>query len=216
MTVLDGRREHEEFTFREMAWSRGCCCVDGIARRRLPDGEPWTEDNARVIQENGVQGRDREVPDLGVRSNLDWDKVYPDETLPKLELAPGVTAKAAWGQGTLYEYVTLEPGAVYPDETVGCGGDHHGPGGGLTLRVDDEDQTLGKNDVIYLAEGTRRRMEAGSGGRGTGRGLFPSENRPPGVGRRRGRTGRDAGSGSDALVGGWKGLQYGGRFSSRL
>ena len=62
-------------------------------------GEPWREDNARVIQENGVQGREREVPDLDVRSNLDWDKVYPNETLPNLELAPGVTARAAWGQG---------------------------------------------------------------------------------------------------------------------
>ena len=81
-------------------------------------GEPWREDNARVIQENGVQGREREVPDLDVRSNLDWDKVYPNETLPNLELAPGVTARAAWGQGTLYEYVTLEPGAVYPEETL--------------------------------------------------------------------------------------------------
>ena len=127
-------------------------------------GEPWTEDNARVIQENGVQGREREVPDLGVRSNLDWDRVYPDETLPKLELAAGVTARAAWGQGTLYEYVTLEPGAVYPEETLAVEAITTVRAGGVTLRVDDEDHPLAKNDVIYLAEGTRRRLEAGAEG----------------------------------------------------
>ena len=127
-------------------------------------GEPWSEDNARVIQENGVQGREREVPDLGVRSNLDWDKVYPNQTLPNLELAAGVTARAAWGQGTLYEYVTLAPGAVYPEETLSVEVITTVRDGSVTVRVEDTDHTLARNDVIYLAEGTRRRLEAGDEG----------------------------------------------------
>ena len=207
MTDLDWEKRPEEFALRDMAWARGC--GDGLPRRRLPDGEPWTEDNVRVIQENGVQGREREVPDLDVRSNLEWDKVYPDETLPKLELAPGVTARAAWGQGTLYEYVTLEPGAVYPEETLTVEAITTVRAGRLTLRVDEEDHTLAGNDVIYLAEGTRRRLEAGAEGAELVEVFFPSENRPPGVGRCPGRTRRDAGSGGDALVGGGKGLQHG-------
>src|ERR1700712_2375523 len=72
----------------------------------------WDEINKKVIAEHNVKGRTRnDIPDTKVMSNPQGGKVTNVSTMPDIQLAPGVTAKAYWGKGALMSFVTLKPNA---------------------------------------------------------------------------------------------------------
>ena len=72
----------------------------------------------RVIDENKVTGRTRELPDVTVPRLLADGEPVERNKLPVITIAPGVTAALGWGRGALLERVEMQPGAAYPAQTL--------------------------------------------------------------------------------------------------
>ena len=79
----------------------------------------WSDLNDQVIGQYNVKGRTRtDIPNTGILSNLEAGKVTNISTLPSIELAEGVVAKAYWGKGALMSFITMEPNASIPAATI--------------------------------------------------------------------------------------------------
>lgn len=79
----------------------------------------WEKKNKNVIKKYQVVGRTRtDIPDSKVTSNLKGGQVDSISNLPVINLAEGVTAKAYWGKGALVSFITLEPNASLPEQTI--------------------------------------------------------------------------------------------------
>jgi len=79
----------------------------------------WKALNDRIIKEQNVTVRIRDdIPETGVVSNLEPGKLYKKDDLPDVEIAPGVTCKMYWGKGVLVNWMTMEPDASIPRETL--------------------------------------------------------------------------------------------------
>jgi len=124
----------------------------------------WEAPNARYIEEHGIQGRDRDVPDTGVPLQLIPGDIYEPDQLPRIDLADGVTARLAWGRGALLEILEMAPGSAYPEHTVRGEMFTVVTGGSATCVVDGQAGELGGTDLHYLADGTRRGLQAGPNG----------------------------------------------------
>ena len=138
-----------------------CAALLIMALSGCQSGNSWKDANEQIIEKHGISGREREVTDLEITSNLDHDKVYPMETLPSLALAQGIVARAAWGRGTLFEYVTMDAGAIYPEETLSVEVITTVRKGSITCRVNGVDKELSKDDFLYLTGGTTRALLGG-------------------------------------------------------
>ena len=126
--------------------------------------EAWEDRNARYIAENGLTSREREVPEPEVAVAMEAGKVYATADLPGIAIAEGVRASVSWGRGTLLEWLEMEPGALYPEQTL--------PGelitavqsGSATCAVDGREVELGGRSFLYLTDGMRRTLRAGADG----------------------------------------------------
>ena len=79
----------------------------------------WKALNDKIIKEQNVTVRTRDdIPETGVVPNLEPGKVYKKSELPDIELAPGVRCKMYWGKDALVNWMTLDPGAEIPIETL--------------------------------------------------------------------------------------------------
>ena len=85
-------------------------------------------------------------------------------TLPTATIAPGVVAALAWGRGALLERVEMQPGAVYPEQTLAEELIVLVREGTATFTVDGRTLELAKDQVIYLTPGTTRSVTAGASG----------------------------------------------------
>ncbi len=82
-------------------------------------GPEWKSLNDKVIAEQGVEIRTRDdIPETGVEPNLEPGKVYKKSELPAVEIASGVTGKMYWGKGVMVNWMTFEPNANIPRETL--------------------------------------------------------------------------------------------------
>src|ERR1700761_4261464 len=83
-------------------------------------GKPeWSDLNAKVIAQYNVKGRTRtDIPDTKVPSNLVGGKVTNISTLPDVQLADGVSAKAYWGKGALMSFITMAPNTSVPESKI--------------------------------------------------------------------------------------------------
>ena len=85
-------------------------------------GEPtpaWKAVSDRVVAEHNLTVRERtDMINTGITSNLEPGKVTNISTLPVVEFAPGVTGQMYWGRGCLVNFMTLEPNAEIPKETL--------------------------------------------------------------------------------------------------
>lgn len=144
------------------------------------DVPPWAEVNDQLIEQYDVAVRIRsDIPETGVISNVGAGRVTNLMALPAIELAPGATAKAYWGQGNLMSFVTLDPNAALPEGVVA--GERflfvlEGAvnelvnGRSVTLRAiprDAPDGTHGaspKREFVYLQEGAKTSVKAGGQG----------------------------------------------------
>ena len=140
----------------------------------------WADINAKVIKENNVKGRTRDdIPNTGVKSNLEAGKVINVSALPQLELAPGVTAKAYWGSGALMSFIKLAPNAAAPEATIKgerflyvLEGEVNElvNGQAVTLRSSKRETPDGvhgatpKNEFLYLLDGAKTSVKAGANG----------------------------------------------------
>ena len=79
----------------------------------------WKAVNDQVIKDYDVKERVRtDIVDTKIESNLEPGVVTNLSTLPEVEIAPGAKSKMYWGKGNLMNWMTLEPGAEIPKETL--------------------------------------------------------------------------------------------------
>jgi gluconolactonase len=128
-------------------------------------GEPaWVATNQRVIDEHKVTGRAREIPDVAVPNVLQPGVPMENARMPVATLAPGVTAKLAWGRGALLERLEMQAGATYPEQTLAEELIVIGREGTATIHFDGRTAELAKDHVLYLQPGTKRSLTAGPNG----------------------------------------------------
>lgn len=79
----------------------------------------WKSLNDKLIKQNNVQVRERtDLVETGITPSLAPGKVTPSDSLKVIEIAPGVKGKMYWGKGTLVCWVTMDPNAEIPRETL--------------------------------------------------------------------------------------------------
>ena len=127
-------------------------------------GDDWRERNSAVVKAHGLKGRDRAVPETDVVLALEPGKTYELETLPVIDIAPGVSATVAWGSGALLEVVDMKSGASSPEESLKGELITVIREGSATLTVDGRALQLQKDDVVYLTPGMKRTLRAGAEG----------------------------------------------------
>ena len=125
---------------------------------------PWDEANRRVIEQNGVKGRTREVPGVRVPMALGDGVPVEASTLPVVTIAPGVTATLGWGRGALLERIDMRPDAVYPSQTLNEELIVIGREGSARVEYDGKTAELTKDQALYLQPGSVRSVKAGASG----------------------------------------------------
>ena len=79
----------------------------------------WKAISEKIIKEQNIEGRIRnDIPETNVVSNLKPGVVTNITNLPITEIAPGAKARLYWGKGNLINWMTLEPRADIPMETL--------------------------------------------------------------------------------------------------
>jgi gluconolactonase len=79
----------------------------------------WKAKNDRLIKEENLPVRIRkDIQKSNLVSNLEAGVVTGINKLPVTDIAPGVKARLYWGKGTLVAWLTLEPRAEIPQETL--------------------------------------------------------------------------------------------------
>ncbi len=148
-------------------WRRAALALVGIGVAFSCCGgesSTWKSRNARAIRENNIAFTERSIPDTETKLKLTAGKPVTMAALDEIRIADGVTARIAWGKGVLAELLTMEGGAVYPEQqraeeviTV----IREGAG---TWVVNGETLDLAKDSVLYLTPGMKRRITAGPEG----------------------------------------------------
>jgi gluconolactonase len=128
------------------------------------DEPSWRDLNQRVIDENTVTGRTRELPDVTVPMLLADGEPVERARLPVITIAPGVTAALGWGRGALLERVEMQPGAVYPAQTLAEELIILVEDGSATVEFGGRTAELAKDHVLYLQPGATRSVTAGAQG----------------------------------------------------
>lgn len=124
----------------------------------------WEALNEKVIEEHNVQGRERDIPHTEVTPSLEAGKTFPAAELPVIQIAEGVQATVAWGEGALMELLRMEAGSSYPEQTLGEEVITVVQEGSATCMVGEETFELVKDSVLYLTPGSNRSLKAGSQG----------------------------------------------------
>jgi len=124
----------------------------------------WASTNTRVIDQGRVTGRTRELPKVSVPMVLADGEPVEAGKLPTVTIAPGVSAKLAWGRGALVERMEMQADAVYPEQTLGEELLIIGQDGSATVSFDGKTAELNKDQVLYLQPGMKRSVKAGSKG----------------------------------------------------
>ena len=140
----------------------------------------WADTNDKVINEYNVKGRTRmDIPDTKVVSNLKEAQVSNMNDLPTINLAEGVTAKAYWSKGALVSFITLEPNAIVPEQTINGERFMYVLTGDVQELINNNyvnlrsvpanvpDGThagMSKREFVYLQDGARTAIKAGKDG----------------------------------------------------
>ncbi|MFC1573982.1 SMP-30/gluconolactonase/LRE family protein [Candidatus Latescibacterota bacterium] len=79
----------------------------------------WKAVNDKVMEEHGIDYSPRDdVKATGVVSNLEPGIVTNFNSLTEVTIASGAKGRMYWGGGNLVNWMTLEPGAEIPEETL--------------------------------------------------------------------------------------------------
>jgi gluconolactonase len=140
------------------------CSSDGGRSGAGDSAAAWEARNQRVIDEHKITGRTRELPDVSVPMTLVAGEPVERSRLASVTIAPGVAATLGWGRGALLERVEMQPGAVYPSQTLNEELILVVQDGSATIDVGGKTLELTKDAVLYLQPGTVRSMKAGPGG----------------------------------------------------
>jgi len=126
--------------------------------------EQWRIRNAIVVKQNNLKTRDRVIPSTDVVLKLQPGQVYESQTLPVIQIGPGVSATVTWGQGTLLELLEMKPNAHYPQQTLSEEVFTVIQEGSATCTFAGRTLELAKDSVLYLTPGMRRSLKAGRDG----------------------------------------------------
>ncbi len=140
----------------------------------------WKAKNDQLIKEKNLPVRIRkDIPKSGVASNLEAGLVTSLNKLAVTEIAPGVKARLYWGKGTLVAWLTLEPLAEIPQETLPSERLMFVMKGSIeqlikgthvkmkALGREEPDGTHGRtprNDFVYLEKAAQNSLRAGEQG----------------------------------------------------
>ena len=79
----------------------------------------WAAKNEKLIAAQNLTVRARgDIPVVRLKPSLADGVVTPIASLPEIVLAPGVKARLYWGKGNLVAWLTFEPNATIPNETL--------------------------------------------------------------------------------------------------
>ena len=158
-------------------WSRFLICVTAtVALSGLlalsesaeqEDGrrtERWRIRNAVVVKQNKLKTRDRAIPHTDVILKQEPGQIYELRSLPRIRIAPGVSATVSWGEGAMLELLEMKPGAHYPEQILTGELMTVVQQGSATCRMGDKTLELSKDSLLLLSEGTKRSLKAGPQG----------------------------------------------------
>jgi len=142
--------------------------------------QDWQIKNERIIKERNIKGRIRkDIPKSRLVSNLESGIKTNIKKLVAVEIASGARARLYWGQGNLISWMTLEPGAEIPKETLPSerimvvikgSVEQLISGNFVTMRAlkrEEPDGTHGgtpKNELVFLERGAENALRAGKEG----------------------------------------------------
>jgi gluconolactonase len=161
-------RENETMTFAKTRVRSTCMCLVPalllFAAGCSEKGPKWAARNQQVIEQSKITGRTRELPAVSVPAVLEPGVPVEGAKMPTATIAPGVTAALGWGRGALLERLDMQPGAAYPEQTLGEELIIIGREGSATVQFSGKTAELGKDQVLFLQPGTRRTVKAGQTG----------------------------------------------------
>lgn len=133
--------------------------------------ERWRKRNAAVVDQHNLTTRDRVIPQTDVPRGVEPGQTYELNDLPVIQIAPGVKASVAWGDGALLEILEMAPGSVYPKQqlaeeliTVVQEGSAQCEFRYKKNTSGDQKVALTKDTLIYLTPDTSRVLRAGPQG----------------------------------------------------
>src|SRR5688572_30607275 len=132
------------------AAGRVLCAALLLASAGCASNPPWHDVNQRVIAQNNVTGRTRALPAVTVPMVLADGEPVERGKLPVITIAPGGTAALGWGRGALLERVEMQPGSVYPAQTLAEELIIVVEEGSATIDVDGRSVELARDHVLYL------------------------------------------------------------------
>ncbi|MDH3281077.1 MAG: SMP-30/gluconolactonase/LRE family protein, partial [Gammaproteobacteria bacterium] len=158
----------------------GCGPAEQAQEQSAADVPSWYDLNQQLIEQHNVAVRTRDdITPTGIKSNIGEGEVSNISTLPAIELAPGVSAKAYWGSGNAMSFITFEANATIPADTVKgerflfvLEGEVQELANGefVTLRGELREPPSGvsarmpKKEFIYLEDGAPTHITAGPAG----------------------------------------------------
>src|SRR5512137_475330 len=79
----------------------------------------WAAKNEKLIAAQNIAVRTRaDIPAVRLEPRLADGVATPAASIPEVSLAPGVKARIYWGKGNLVAWLTFDPGAAIPEETL--------------------------------------------------------------------------------------------------
>ena len=69
--------------------------------------EPWRKRNEAEVNQHNLTTRDRVIPQTDVPRGVEPGQTYELNDLPGIQIAPGVKASVAWGDGALLEILEM-------------------------------------------------------------------------------------------------------------
>ena len=140
----------------------------------------WAAKNDKLIAGRSLPVRSRaDIPVIRLKPSLADGVVTPSASLPETVLAAGVKARIYWGKGNIVAWLTFDPGATIPEETLPAErimvvakgeigqllGESYVPMRAVPREVPDGTHgKTPKNEFVYLERGARNGVKAGPAG----------------------------------------------------
>ncbi len=140
----------------------------------------WQIKSEKIVKEQNIKGRVRkDIPKSRLVPNIEAGAVTNIQKLPVVEIASGAKARLYWGKGNLINWMTLEPGAEIPKETLPSerimvvikgSVEQLVNGSFMTMRAlkrEEPDGSHGrtpKNEFVFLEKGADNALRAGEEG----------------------------------------------------
>lgn len=151
-----------------------------IIMGRCTSAPEWQKKNDELIKQHSLTLRQLSgIPKINIESNLTAGEVTSLNSLPGVDLFPGVKAKIYWGGGTMISILYLEPNAGIPEEilpsdrfvfVVEGSIDQLIDGSPVTMisrKREEPDGVLNatpKTEFVFLEKGSKNALTAGTSG----------------------------------------------------